>query len=178
MGHDDEKRIATWYDTLSDSYDELYSKEQSAKHETVLEFLHGNRFKTLLDIGSGTGGFLRRAEHIYDYGVGIDLSQKMLKIAKKGKSAHTDLIVATSSMLPIKSGSVDCAISVSTSVADAELPRSIREMERIGSQDSVKVFTILKSSHQPKIPKLSRTAYQTKLSDRETLYFLGPKGLQ
>ena len=174
MGSDEERKVATWYDTLSDSYDELYSKEQSAKHLTVLKFLRGKRFRTLVDIGSGTGGFLRRAEDVYDQGVGIDLSRNMLKIARKEKPAHVDLIVATLSMLPIKSGTVDCTISVSAAVADAEFPRTIREMERIGHPDSVKVFTILRPSNESTTLSLLRVAHSTKISDRETLYFLGP----
>src|SRR5260370_4089390 len=96
----DERQVAEWYNTLSSSYDELYGKEQSQKYETVLEFLGNRHFRVLIDIGCGTVTFLEKAQETYDYAIGIDLSTKMLQIAKCRKSRHTAYISATPSDPP------------------------------------------------------------------------------
>jgi ubiquinone/menaquinone biosynthesis C-methylase UbiE len=174
LGRDEERRVASWYNSLSGSYDELYSEEQSSKHDLVLGFLRGNRFKILVDIGAGTGTFLRRARNRYDWGVGIDVSQKMLRLAKKEKADNVELILASSTKLPIRGGSIDCAVSISTAKADDKLQEFVGEMERIGSKKSMRIATILESSDELSPRSVSNPSFRTRLSNRETLYVLSP----
>jgi ubiquinone/menaquinone biosynthesis C-methylase UbiE len=174
LGRDEERRVASWYNSLSGSYDELYAEEQSSKHDLVLEFLKGARFKILVDIGTGTGNFLRRAKDSYDCGVGIDVSQKMLQLAKKEKSASVELILASSTKLPIRAGSIDCAVSISTATADDKLPEFVEEVRRIGSKESIQIVTFLESADGSNAPPVSNPSFRTRISDRETLYVLSP----
>lgn len=170
----DERQVAEWYNTLSNSYDELYGKEQSKKHETLIEFLRNRHFRILIDIGCGTGTFIEKAHETYDYGIGIDLSIKMLQIARKRKTHSTDYVLASSSSLPLKDSSVDCAVSISTAKAGSNLSMLIADLERIGHQDSVLAVTIFQEPGTS-IPSSVPTQVQsTKISDRETLYLLGP----
>jgi ubiquinone/menaquinone biosynthesis C-methylase UbiE len=168
----DERQVAEWYNTLSPSYDELYGKEQSQKHQAVLEFLGNRRFQVLIDIGCGTGTFLKQAQEIYDYAIGIDLSGKMLQIAKERKTPNTDYVLASSSSLPIKNASSDCTVSISTAKSEPNLPILIAGFERIGHEDSFLVFTLFQPLGAPNPVSLANRARSTIISQRETLYFL------
>jgi len=168
----DERQVAEWYNTLSGSYDELYTEEQSRKYETVLGFLGNTRFEVLIDIGCGTGSFLEKAGSIYDYSIGIDLSEKMLRIAMKRKTANTDYVLASSSFLPLKNSSSNCTVSISTAKAGSNLPSFIADLRRIGREDSILAFTLFQQPGLPNPESLLKPARSTILSDRETLYLL------
>ena len=168
----DERQVAEWYNTLSNSYDELYGKEQSRKYETVLEFLGNRHFRVLVDIGCGTGTFLEKAGETYDYGIGIDLSIKMLQIARRRKTRNTDYVLASSSSLPLKDDSADCAVSISTARAESNLLMFIAALERISHQDSSLAVTFFQKPGTPIPLSPARGVRSTIISDRETLYFL------
>src|SRR2546426_8652385 len=168
----DERQVAEWYNTLSGSYDELYGKEQSQKHQAVLEFLGNRRFQVLIDIGCVTGTFLKQAQEIYDYAIGIDLSRKMLQIARNKKIPSTDYVLASSSSLPLKNASSDCTVSISTAKAEPNLPMLIADLERISHEYSFLAFTLFQQPGLPTPISLARRARSTIISERETLYFL------
>jgi ubiquinone/menaquinone biosynthesis C-methylase UbiE len=170
----DERQVAEWYNTLSSSYDELYGKEQSQKYEMVLESLREKHFKVLVDIGCGTGTFLEKAHEICDHSIGIDLSTRMLKIAKNRRTPNAEYILASSSSLPLKDNSVDCTVSISTAKAESNLPTFIADLERISQQDSLLAVTIFQKPGTPIPSSFVTRARSTIISDRETLYFLRP----
>lgn len=174
MVREDERRVASWYDTLSNSYNELYDNEQGPKHDLVLDFFKGRRLGTLVDVGSGPGTFLRRSVHLCDYSIGVDLSYKMLLLAKREKPSSADLVRATSSMLPFRTGSVDAVVSISSLSAGEELQRVVKEIERISTVDSVRAITVLEPQSKVKpVPNLRATS-EKNISNREVLYFFGP----
>jgi len=168
----DERQVAEWYNTLSGSYDELYTQEQSRKYETVLGFLGNRRFEVLIDIGCGTGSFLEKAGPIYDYAIGIDLSEKMLRIAMNRKTANTDYVLASSSFLPLRNSSSDVTVSISMAKAGSNLPSFIADLRRIGREDSLLAFTLFQVPGLPNPESLAKPVRSTIISDRETLYFL------
>ena len=170
----DERQVAEWYNTLSSSYDELYGKEQSQKYEMALEFLGQKHFKVLVDIGCGTGSFLEKAQRLYDHAIGIDLSTKMLKIARNRRTLNADYVLASSSSLPLKDESSDCIVSISTAKAEPNLPKFLADLERICREDSFLAFTLFQQPGAPSPPSLSKSARSTRISERETLYFLRP----
>ena len=170
----DERQVAEWYNTLSGSYDELYGEEQSHKYEMVLEFLGEKHFKVLVDIGCGTGTFLEKAHEICDHSIGIDLSTRMLKIAKSRRTPNADYVLASSSSLPLKDDSSDCTVSISTAKAELNLPRFLADLDRVCREDSFVAFTLFQQPGAPNSASLSKAARSTKISDRETLYFLLP----
>ena len=168
----DERQVAEWYNTLSDSYDELYGEEQSRKYETVLGFLGTRHFEVLIDIGCGAGNFLQKAREIYNHAVGIDLSAKMLRIAISRKTDNTDYVLASSSSLPLKNSSSDCTVSISTAKAGSNLPNFIADLRRIGRADSLLAFTLFQEPGLPNPESLVKPVRSSMISDRETLYFL------
>lgn len=170
----DERQVAEWYDTLSNSYDELYGKEQSQKHETILEFLGSRRFRVLVDVGCGTGAFLEKARDSSDSAIGIDLSRKMLQIARRRETRNTDYVLASSSLLPLKNNSADCTVSISTAKAESNLPVIIGELERISHDDSVLAVSIFQKPGTTIPSSLVTRARSMIISAREILYFLGP----
>ncbi|OLD56225.1 hypothetical protein AUI46_01675 [archaeon 13_1_40CM_2_52_13] len=168
----DDRQVAEWYNTLSGSYEELYGEEQSRKYETVLGFLGNRHFRVLIDLGCGTGTFLEKASEMYDYAIGIDLSAKMLRIARKRKTANTDYVLASSSSLPLKNSSSDCIVSISTAKAGSNLSGFIADLKRISREDSLLAFTLFQQPGLPNPESLPKPARSTTISDRETLYFL------
>lgn len=170
----DERQIAEWYDTLSNSYDELYGKEQSQKHDTILEFLGNRRFLVLVDVGCGTGTFLEKAHESYYSAIGIDLSRKMLQIARSRAIRNTDYVLASSSSLPLKNNSAECTVSISTAKAESNLPVIMSEFERVSRQDSLLAVSVFQKPGTTIPLSLATRARSMMISDREILYFLGP----
>jgi ubiquinone/menaquinone biosynthesis C-methylase UbiE len=169
----DERQVAEWYNNLSSSYDKLYGEEQSQKYKTVLEFLRNRHFRVLVDVGCGTGTFLKQAQEIYDYAIGLDLSIKMLRIAMNRKTPNTDYVLASSSSLPLRDSSSDLTVSISTAEAESNPPSFIADLERIGHEDSLLAVTLFHRPGTPNPPSLSKHARPSKISERETLYLLG-----
>ena len=171
------RKIAQWYDTLASSYDELYGEEQALKHKIILDQI-GTQITTLLDVGCGTGRFLMKADHLFSFGLGVDVSKRMLMIAKQRSSSKNDFVQATSSSLPIKKGIVDCTISISTSKADASVSQFIKEDERISSKNSILAVTFFEQPVNSRVVPKAGVLFSSKINDRETLYVfrLNPTG--
>jgi ubiquinone/menaquinone biosynthesis C-methylase UbiE len=168
----DERQVVEWYNKLSSSYDELYGKEQSYKYETVLGFLGKRHFQTLVDVGCGTGSFLKETYDLYDHAVGIDISIEMLKIAKSKHNPNADYVLASSKCLPLKNDSSDCTVSISTAKDEPNLPVFLADAQRLGRVDSLLAVTLFQEPGQPNPTALSRSVRSTRMSERETLYLL------
>jgi ubiquinone/menaquinone biosynthesis C-methylase UbiE len=170
----DERQVAEWYNTLSGSYDELYGKEQSIKYAKVLEVLGDRHFRVLVDVGCGTGTFLKQAEKIYEYAIGIDLSTKMLRIARERGTPNTDYVLASSSSLPLRDDSSDGVVSISTAKAEQNLPGFIDGLERISQKNSFMALTVFQRPGATDIVTLSNPVESTPISGREILYLVRP----
>jgi malonyl-CoA O-methyltransferase len=171
LGSEDHK-IAEWYNNLSSSYDELYGQEQSIKHRAVKNFIRNDRFKILLDVGCGSGALLESTEQCYEYAVGIDISIRMIKAAKKKRLRNIDLVLASSSLLPIKEETIDCLVSISALKADSTLPSFLSEMKRISGKHSVQAVSLFHHPDNTVTPFLANSTDSSKVSKRETIYFL------
>ena len=175
MGESEDHKIAEWYNNLSSSYDELYGPEQSIKHKAVNDFIANDRFKILLDVGCGSGGLLESTEQCYQYAVGIDLSIRMVKAAKKKRLPNIDLVLASSTLLPIKEETIDCLVSISALKADSTLPLFLAEMKRISGKNSVQAVSIFHHPDNMIPPILANSTNSSNVSKRETIYFLRSK---
>jgi ubiquinone/menaquinone biosynthesis C-methylase UbiE len=171
LDENEDQKISAWYNMLSPSYDELYGEEQASKHDRVMDFVRREKLTILLDIGCGSGRFLERARRMYDYGVGIDLSIGLLRIAKKLNREKNDLILATQGSLPIKNGSVDCIVSISTLKADS-LQECLTEIRRVQTPKCILALSVFQTKDHM-IPRLlSDSERIVNVSERETLYCL------
>lgn len=95
-----------------------------------------NRF--LLDVGCGNGLFTVPMTAIFDFVVGIDISKVMIKrcLAKK---VNMDLIVASSTALPIKTQTFDAVLSLSLLQhlrTKKNVVKTLEEMSRTAKDNS------------------------------------------
>jgi len=164
--------VSDWYNAISNSYDELYGEEQSLKHKTIMQLIGHEKFGVLVDVGCGPGNLLRDLRESCDYAVGIDLSKDMLRTAKKRRGDKTDLVLATSRMLPLKDQTVDCTTSVSTIKADSNLPQILDELTRISRRGAILALGFFCKPESITPPLLSHAQNVSRVSDRETVYYL------
>jgi ubiquinone/menaquinone biosynthesis C-methylase UbiE len=173
LDEDRVQKIAQWYDTIASSYDELYGEEQALKHQTILEQIRSKKRMTiLLDVGCGTGRFLENADPFYSLGIGVDVAKRMLLIAKQRASSKNDFVQATSTNLPIKNNIVDCTVSVSTSEAGVTVSGFIREVERIGNENSMLAMILFEQPVNNGAVPMAGVMLSRKINDREALYVL------
>ena len=177
MDEDRVRKVAEWYDKLASSYDELYGEEQALKHKIILDCIGAERRSILLDVGCGTGRFMEKADPLFSLGIGVDVSKQMLTLAKRRRSSKTDFVLATSSRLPIRDNTVDCTISISTSEADAGAQGFIREVERIGNENSLLAMTLFEQPSYGERVAMGGVQFSLKINDRETLYVFGLSGI-
>jgi len=92
----------SWY--LRDPTEEyLFAKrrEESGEYNWIAECIYLNASDTLLDIGCGSGVFLRYASERVDRAVGIDMSPLMVKYASRTLKGRASLIHGCAPLLPL-----------------------------------------------------------------------------
>lgn len=137
------------YDTLAEGYDELYREEQEAKYRVVLAASPPG--EPSLDIGCGTGLLLQRLPF---YSVGVDLSERMLLVAKrKGVSERADLVRAHAELLPFRDRAFEAVYSVTVL---HEAPRLVSEASRVAKVEGRVALTLLRKRAEllPEVLKL------------------------
>lgn len=169
MDEDPLRKVAEWYDVLAPSYDELYGQEQDQKHKIILEHIGSTRIGILLDVGCGTGRLLQQAENMCDIGIGIDVSRRMLLVAKHRRSSRTDLVQAVSSRLPLRQDIADCIVSVSTSKAGPDLSELIAESRRVGRKEAMLAVIGFDQPVNVIVSSGTPGEFSAKINDRETL---------
>ncbi len=96
------------YDWIAERYDELYSGEQRAKHRALLSLVPPA--EPVLDAGCGTGALLEALEV---YGVGLDSSRGMLRVAKRRLAGRlADLVLGEAGRMPFRERSFAVVYSV------------------------------------------------------------------
>jgi ubiquinone/menaquinone biosynthesis C-methylase UbiE len=125
----------TYYDEISESYDDLHKAEQLRKIAIIKSELGVRKEDSLLDVGTGTGFSL---EHFDCNKIGIDPSKKLLE-----KARH-NVLQDKAEDLPFKDDSFDFVISVTAIHNFDDIEKGIKEMKRVGRKDFA--FSILKKS--------------------------------
>jgi len=132
-----------YYDTISESYDELHGTEQQRKFVVVKHFLRGN----ILDVGCGTGvvwktdlrlGTSDLKLETWDV-TGIDPSKELLKKAK-----HIKTVLGSGEELPFPDDSFDTVTCFTAIHNFDDYKKGLEEMKRV-SKDVV-IVTVLKKS--------------------------------
>jgi malonyl-CoA O-methyltransferase len=100
-----------FYSVTASSYEELYGAEQQLKYDSVINALGVASFGRVLDIGCGTGAFLRRISSESTFLLGVDLSLSMLKRAKESGDPSIHLLCCDADFLPIRDDVFDYAFS-------------------------------------------------------------------
>jgi ubiquinone/menaquinone biosynthesis C-methylase UbiE len=172
---DDPARIAEYYDSLSNSYDQLYGEEQSKKHQKVLTLVGGKTFDLLIDVGCGTGTMLRQIAGHSTRAVGTDISLGMLKNATRNATiGNIDFVRADCSTLPFRSAVSDCVLSISVMKTD-HAQTQLSELWRIAMPGGTLMLTAFHFDRgTTSLPRPFGTSTHLKvpLSARESLYLI------
>ena len=135
------------YDETADFYDKRYERIQREKYKAVAKYLP-ERAESILDLGCGTGMFLKELAERGELVIGVDSSMKMLSVARK-RARKAVPICADADHLPFKDGSFDVVVSV-TLLQNVPAPvTTMREIARVMKSGGVAIVTSLKRKHNP-----------------------------
>lgn len=172
---DSKTRIREYYDSLADSYEQLYGEEQAAKHKETLTLAGKGKFNLLVDVGCGTGGILLRTSSNYSLAVGTDISQRMIQIAKRrARNEKTEFIMSDCSSLPLRNRVADIVLSISVLRSDSGRDQ-FRELARIVKPGGTLLVTIFHPENAGKTENgsyLPQSEVEVPLTDRETLHLV------
>ncbi|MCK9186331.1 class I SAM-dependent methyltransferase [Candidatus Gracilibacteria bacterium] len=142
---------AEGYDLWASHYDKTLSFLDSLEGNALNLALRCVEGKKVLDLGCGTG---RGIKHLYDFKAaevcGVDVSKKMLEIAKK-KFKNTEFVLADSEKLPFEDESFDVVTGLFLIVHLGDLRKTFDEAYRVLKNGGV---FILSNINQRKPPKL------------------------
>jgi ubiquinone/menaquinone biosynthesis C-methylase UbiE len=137
-----------YYDTIANSYDELYKQEQIDKLSIIKlnlnKFFKINKSDKLLDIGCGTG--IGQGFFSINYGCdtfGIDNSKKLLE-----KNTYPNLF-SEAENLPLPDNSFDIILSLTAIQNFNDIDKALNEMNRVCKK--YLILTFLKKSQKKDI---------------------------
>ncbi|MBN2454178.1 class I SAM-dependent methyltransferase [Candidatus Woesearchaeota archaeon] len=122
------------YDSIADSYDELYRSEQLNKLRIIASKLKITPKTKILDIGSGTGLSKILGGKI----TGLEPSEKLLKKSK------IRAVRGAAESIPFPERSFDIVISVTSAHNFSDREKAIAEMARVSKKTVV--ISVLKAS--------------------------------
>lgn len=130
----------TYYDEISQGYEELYREEQQKKLDYISQFFTPQKDDLLLDVGCGTGVTTRYWDCRR---VGIDPAIKLIRRAKNayylnGEAEH----------LPFKDNSFDVVVSITAIQNFHDIKKGLAEIKRVGKERFV--LSALKKSEKIK----------------------------
>jgi len=132
----------TYYDEISNSYDELYEEEQLKKLNLIKSKTSIKEEDKLLDVGCGTG---ISTSFFKCNATGIDPSEKLLVIAKE-KNPGPFYQKANAEKIPFKDKSFDVVISITALQNLDFIEQGLNEIKRVGKNNFI--FSFLKKSQK------------------------------
>jgi ubiquinone/menaquinone biosynthesis C-methylase UbiE len=127
------KNSETAFDKQANSYDSSFYGHHGRKmHEFTIKAMDKFEYKSVLDVGCGTGNFLFELFKRKKVALaGIDISEKMLNVAKKRLGKEADLRNGDSERLPWKNNSFDI-VTCTDSFHHYPNPKAVlNEMRRV-----------------------------------------------
>jgi ubiquinone/menaquinone biosynthesis C-methylase UbiE len=140
------REVRRSYDLSATVYDAQYSEEQNAKIEAALNHIPLKENHLALDVGCGTGLLFEHIGKSVKLLVGLDISSKILKEAKKRtKSFQTvALICADADSTPFPNGTFNDVFAI-TLLQNMPAPiLTLCEMKRVSKRHSIIAVTGLK----------------------------------
>jgi len=133
------------YDDTAGFYDRRYKGIQRAKYSIVMKNLPDGS-KRILDLGCGTGMFLKELSTRAKFVVSVDTSLEMLKVAK-GRAREVALVQADADALPFADRSFDAVVSVTLLQNMPDPAVTVREVARVLRPRGVAILTVLKRKY-------------------------------
>lgn len=134
------------YDSLAPLYDAQYAEEQDTKIKAAVSSMSLRKDSFMLDAGCGTGLLFKHVEESARLLVGLDISWRILKEAKKrAKSLLTVVIVrADADFAPFRKGVFDAIFAITLLQNTPDPLVTLHEMKRVSKDHAIVVATGLK----------------------------------
>jgi len=134
------------YDQQAAIYDRQYVGEQNAKIEDILNRMKLGLNELVLDLGCGTGFLFEHIHKRVEFIVGIDLSQKALREAKKRTKnlQNIALIRADADNTPFPDHIFDKVFAITVLQNMPHPTKTISETKRVGKPQAMFAVTGLK----------------------------------
>jgi ubiquinone/menaquinone biosynthesis C-methylase UbiE len=159
----------SYYDEISEGYEELHKKEQLKKVELIKKHLKLKVSDKLLDVGCGTG---LTTEPWKCKRYGVDPAPKLLE-----KSRDKDKIeykLAPAENIPYDDNYFDVVISVTAIQNFQDIEKGLKEIKRVGKEKFVLSF-LKKSPKKEVINKLIRKLFKVDNlieEEKDFIYFV------
>ena len=134
------------FSALAEGYDSWYSSREGALYDrfektAVLKYLPAQQNnKTLLDVGCGTGHWSVFFSECGFTVTGLDVSQRMIDIARSKSNQGISYIVADAHRIPFSDGAFDVTAAITTLEFTRNPAGVIREMVRCTRQPGGRVL--------------------------------------
>jgi len=140
------KRTMEHYNTIAHLYTQQYCNEQAMKYTKSLNELKIVKNEYVLDVGCGTGLFIKEIAKMVTFIIGIDISRRMIKVAndkcKHLRNVH--LICGDADYIPLRKRIIDKIFSFTLLQNMPDVYQIIREILRIAKSDSKIILTFNK----------------------------------
>jgi len=140
------------YDQQAAIYDVQYSGEQDAKIEDTLSSTELNPNEVVLDLGCGTGFLFQHIDKTIRLLVGLDISSKALREAKKRTKNLSNIVLirADADYTPFPDHIFDKVFAITLLQNMPDPMKTIIEMKRIGKPQAIFAVTGLKKKFTTK----------------------------
>ena len=122
----------TYYDEISEGYEELHKEEQLKKLELISKYFKPKPNDLLLDVGCGTGLTIKPWKCRK---IGLDPAIRLLERAGSGIWVN-----AEAEHIPFKSHSFDVVISITAIQNFHDIEKGLKEIKRVGKERFILSF--------------------------------------
>jgi ubiquinone/menaquinone biosynthesis C-methylase UbiE len=145
---DQKRKVLRRYDLTAEMYDVRYSEEQVVKYRAALESLKISRHSRVLDVGCGTGLLFSHVAAEAQNVVGVDISGKLLRQAKKHTRdfRNVHLVQADADHLPFRNACFNIVFAFTVLQNMPKPFETLSEMKRIAESGASIVVTGLKKA--------------------------------
>jgi len=158
----------TYYDKISEGYEELHKEEQLKKIELIKKHFEPKPTDLLLDVASGTG---LTTEPWNCRKVGLDPAIKLLERARKREEIQ--YVNAEAEHIPFKDNAFDIVISITAMHNFHDIEKGLREIKRVGKNRFI-LSALKKSSKIKEIELLINKIFKPKEiieEEKDLIYF-------
>jgi len=148
---DKKRETMRHYDHLAQVYDALYYEEQKAKIEVALDSIKLKQNELILDVGCGTGLLFQHLARAAKLVVGIDVSSKILREARKRTEQLPNIVVirADADYTPFQKQTFDQVFAITLLQNMPNPAETLAEIKRVSKPQSTIVVTGLKKKFAP-----------------------------
>jgi len=139
-----EEEVRRAYDNIASIYDKKRKDEiiynDYIEKPATLSLLKGIKGKKILDLGCGTGALSKILKNRGAIVSGIDISPKMINIAKRNVK-NVEFKIGSFYKIPYKSSSFDIVVASLVMHYASDLNKSFKEVKRVLKRDGVFIFS-------------------------------------